>query len=90
MVDRTEADDLFKLKSTTPKSKAEATDAAVREHLRQEADARTALTNKLRAARLAREAEGNVAIRGPESAEKDAFAEAGPKRAVPQRPRFRT
>jgi|GEM_PF-3086686 len=76
MVDRTEADDLFKLKSTTPKSKAEATDAAVREHLRQEADARTALTNKLRAARLAREAEA------PEPA--------APKRAVPQRPRFRT
>jgi len=56
MVDRTEADGLFKLKSPTSKSKADITDATVREYLKEESDARTALTNKLRAARLAREA----------------------------------
>lgn len=76
MVDRTEADGLFKLKSPTAKSKADITDATVREYLKEEHDARTALTNKLRAARLAREAET------PEPP--------APKRAVPQRPRFRT
>lgn len=76
MVDKTEADDLFKLKPTTPKSKAEAADAVVRERLKDESDARTALTAKLRAARLARETEA------PEPA--------APKRAVPRRPRFRT
>jgi hypothetical protein len=57
MVDRTEADSLFKLKSPKSKSKADITDATVREYLKEESDARTALTNKLRAARLAREAE---------------------------------
>lgn len=57
MVDRTEADGLFKLKSPAAKSKADITDATVREYLKEESDARTALTNKLRAARLAREAE---------------------------------
>ncbi|MED5548024.1 MAG: hypothetical protein VX529_01585 [Pseudomonadota bacterium] len=47
---------IFTLKSTAPKSKADITDATVREYLKEEHDARTALTNKLRAARLAREA----------------------------------
>lgn len=47
---------IFKLKSPTAKSKADITDATVREYLKEESDARTALTNKLRAARLAREA----------------------------------
>lgn len=76
MVDRTDADDIFKLKSPTAKSRADITDATVREYLKDEADARTALTNKLRAARLAREAET------PEPA--------ATKRAAPRRPRFRT
>ena len=46
MVDRTDADDIFKLKSPTAKSRADITDATVREYLKDEADARTALTNK--------------------------------------------
>ena len=49
-------EDIFKLKAPTPKSRADITDATVREYLKEESDARTALTNKLRAARLAREA----------------------------------
>tara|TARA_B100000989_G_scaffold278181_1_gene239721 strand:- start:26 stop:313 length:288 start_codon:yes stop_codon:yes gene_type:complete len=47
---------IFTLKSTAPKSKADVTDAVVREYLKEEHEARTALTSKLRAARLALEA----------------------------------
>lgn len=49
-------DDVFKLKPKTPHSRADITDSTVREILREEADALTSLTRKLREARLARDA----------------------------------
>jgi hypothetical protein len=56
MARRTE-DDVFKLKPKNPQTRAEITDSTVRVILKEEADERTSLTRKLRAARLAREAE---------------------------------
>ena len=50
-------DDVFKLKPKSPQSKADITDETVRALLKEEAEERTAQTQKLRAARLAREAE---------------------------------
>ncbi len=68
-------DDVFKLKTGTPKNKAEVTDQIVRDIRQTESDERAALTRKLREARLAREAAE------PASAE--------PKKTPAQRPRFR-
>lgn len=68
-------DDVFKLKTGPVKNKAEMTDQVVRDIRQAETDERTALTRKLREARLAREA----AEPAPEPA----------KKTVPQRPRFR-
>ena len=50
-------DDVFKLKPKSPQSKADITDETVRALLKEEAEERAAQTQKLRAARLAREAE---------------------------------
>lgn len=49
-------DDVFKLKPKSPQTRAEITDSTVRDILREEADALTARTRKLREARLARDA----------------------------------
>lgn len=68
-------DDVFQVKRKSPQSKADITDETVRSLLKEEAELRTAQTQKLRAARLAREAE--------------APAPAPVKRRRPTVPRFR-
>jgi hypothetical protein len=56
MADETH-DDVFRLKPKPAQSKADITDETVRALLKEEAEERAARTQKLRAARLAREAE---------------------------------
>ncbi len=68
-------ENLFSLTPKPSKNKADVTDRVSREIVQAETDERTALTSKLREARLAREAAE------PASNE--------PKKPVAQRPRFR-
>lgn len=51
-----DTNDIFKLKMKAPQSKAEITDSTVRDILRTEADAHDSLTQRLRQARLERDA----------------------------------
>lgn len=72
---KTQAEDVFPIAPKKPQSKTEITDAVARAIIEEEVGERVALTAKLKAARLAREAEAPV--------------EKTVKRKVKAAPRFR-